>query len=456
MTATDLPSTAEDLDSQLTGSVHEPGDPGYDELCRAGSRAVEQRPDLVVRATSRQDVQAAVRFAARAGMPVAVQATGHRAAALPSLAGALLLHVGALTGVQVDPDARRAWAGAATPAADLVAAAAGHGLLPVVGSGRRVSVAGFTLGGGVGVTGRRFGLGANQVTRIEVVTADGTLRQADPGNEHELFWALRGTGGGLGVVTAVEVALHPVTSAWAGATVWDAADAAALMRTWAAWAPGAPDGITTSCTLMHVPPLPTFPEPLRGRSVVAVQGCSLDGPTDADEVLDRLRTVAEPIADRWGDTPTQDLQDVHGDAETATPTLARGVPLRALPPAAVDALLHAARPGSGVAHVDVRQLGGALATGAPDGGAVDRVDAVFLAFAVAPSTDPATRPAVSGALEGLAAALRPWRAERSVATFCEAPGSPDELLPPEAVARLRAITARVDPDGRFLASHTQR
>jgi hypothetical protein len=448
--------TLPDLDplrARLDGSVHRPGDPGYDEARRPWNAAVDQRPALVVCAATPADVEAAVAFAARHDLRVAVQSTGHRASALPALDGALLLRLGALSGVTVDPGRRRARVLAGTPAADLVAAAAEHGLYPLVGSAKDVSVAGFALGGGLSFVGRRFGVAANHVTAIEVVTADGTLRTADAASEPELFWALRGTGGALGAVTALEVALQPVTTAYAGMLVWDAAHAPALVRAWAGWAPTAPDGITTSCKVMHVPPLPMFPEPLQGRSVVAVQGYDLDGGAAAEALLTELRAIAEPMLGGWGPTPAAGLQDIHGDPAGPVPSVGTGVPLAGLPDPAIDAVLAAATPGSGILSVDLRQLGGALATGVEGGGACDHVDAAFLAFAVAPLFDPATRPALTSVIDGLADALSPWRAAYGFSNYAERAGTAGDLFPPGVVRRLGEARKAYDPENRFVVSH---
>jgi FAD/FMN-containing dehydrogenase len=441
------------LRTMLAGTIVAVGEPGYDEARRAWNLAVDQRPVAVVRAADVADVQHTVACAAAHGLRIAVQATGHRAAALPPLDGAILLRVDALRGVRVDPGARRAWVGAATPAADLVAAAAEHGLAAVVGSAKDVSVAGFALGGGLSFMGRRHGLGANQVTAIEVVTADGALRRVDADEETDLFWALRGTAGSLGVVTGLEVRLHEAGEVHAGMVVFDAAHAPALMRAWSDWAADAPDGITTSLKLVHVPPLPMFPEPLQGRSVVMVQGYALDGPGDAEALLGRLRAIAEPILGGFGPTALTALQDVHGDPEQPVPVAGRALPIAEVTDAAIEALLAAAAPGGPLMAVDLRQLGGALAAGAPDGGAMDRVEGACLAFAMSPVFDPAAVPAIEAGLDGLEAALAPWRAPGGVPTFGERPGAAEDLHGAAVAARLREIRAAYDPDRRFVVSH---
>src|SRR5690606_29004416 len=113
-----------------------------------------------------------------------------------------------------------------------------------------------------------LGLACNSLTAVELVIGDGTVVRADADDNAELFWALRGGGGSFGVVTALEFRLYPIETAYAGMLVWDIADAAPVLRTWAQWAPEAPDEVTTSFRVLRLPLLPDIPEVVRGRNVV--------------------------------------------------------------------------------------------------------------------------------------------------------------------------------------------
>src|SRR5918999_1847117 len=160
-------------------------DEGFDAARQAWNLAVDQRPAAVAYANDAGEVAGAVRLAAQRGLRVAVQGTGHSAAPLGDLEGTLLLKTMRMTGLEVDPAARRARAEAG-------------------GLWRDVGVVGYLLGGGLGWLGRRHGLACNRVVSAEVVTADGELRRVGPDEEPELFWALRGGGGSFGAVTAIE------------------------------------------------------------------------------------------------------------------------------------------------------------------------------------------------------------------------------------------------------------
>src|SRR5215469_2185639 len=205
----------EALRAAIAGRVFVPGEAGYDQVRRAWNLAVDQRPDVVVEAGSAADVARAVRFARADGMRIAPQGTGHGAGPLEPLDGAMLLRMTRLRTVHIDPAARtaRAEAGAVWP--DVTVPAAQHGLAALAGSSTTVGVTGYTLGGGLGWLARRYGLAANSVTAAELVTPDGDLVRADADHEPDLFWAVRG-GGGIGVVTALEMRLYPVGDLYAG------------------------------------------------------------------------------------------------------------------------------------------------------------------------------------------------------------------------------------------------
>jgi FAD/FMN-containing dehydrogenase len=201
----------------LAGQFVLPDDPDYDQARQPWNLALDQRPAAVILPESAADVAAAVSYAADRGLRIAPQGTGHGAAPLGSLEGTVLLRTDRMRGIRIDPRARTARAEAGVIWRDVVEAAARHGLAALAGSSPDTGVVGYTLGGGISFLGRAFGLAANSVTAIEVVTADGHLVRADHEHQPDLFWALRGGGGSFGVVTALEFRLFPVTEAYAGA-----------------------------------------------------------------------------------------------------------------------------------------------------------------------------------------------------------------------------------------------
>src|ERR687896_2499791 len=206
----------------MNGTFLTPEDEGFDAARQAWNLAVDQRPAAVAFADDAAGVATAVRLAAERGLRIAVQGTGHAAAPMGDLDGTLLLKTMRMTGLEVDPGARRARVEAGVLWGDVAVAAGEHGLVALHGSSPDVGVVGYTLGGGMGWLSRRHGLACNRMVAAEVVTADGELRRVGPDEEPELFWALRGGGGAFGAVTAIEFELLPLTEVYAGWLVWDA------------------------------------------------------------------------------------------------------------------------------------------------------------------------------------------------------------------------------------------
>ncbi|MCU1677137.1 MAG: linked oxidase domain protein, partial [Frankiales bacterium] len=334
------------LRASCGGAVHFPGEPGYDAARRPWNVAVDQRPAAVAYPGDAAEVAAVVRAARAAGLRVAPQGTGHNAGPLGDLSGAVLLRTSALSEVTIDRLERRARVGGGVLWADVVEAAAAHGLAALHGSSPDVGVAGYSLGGGMGWYARRHGLQTNSVTAIELVTADGTLVRTDAGNEPDLFWALRGGGGNFGVVTALEFELLPIETAYAGWLVWDWTHAAEVLDAWVTWTTTCPDVATTSLRILQLPPIDAVPPPLRGRRIVAIDGAVLAGDDDARALLAPLRALG-PDLDTFSRMAAIDLGRLHGDPEGPTPAVSDAAMLGPLPAQARAAFVAAAGPSSG-------------------------------------------------------------------------------------------------------------
>src|SRR5689334_4739742 len=171
-------------------------------------------------ATCAADVRSAVLTARARGLRVAVRATGHGTLVEPG-PDTLLIDTSAMKAVLVDPERRTARVGPGATAEDVVAAAAPFGLAPITGTSATVGVAGYTLGGGHGWLSRKHGLGADNLLRADVVTADGEVLTARADRRSGLFWALRGAGGNFGVATSLEIRLHPVARMFGGTATFD-------------------------------------------------------------------------------------------------------------------------------------------------------------------------------------------------------------------------------------------
>ncbi|MFC0111096.1 FAD-binding oxidoreductase [Kibdelosporangium aridum] len=237
-----------DLSRIIRGQVHRPGDDAYDIQRASLDPAFDARPVVIAEVTGPTDVQAAVTWARDQDLPLAVQSTGH-GTYVPS-DGGLLLKTSRMAGVLVDPDRRIARVGAGAVWGDVLAAAAPFGLAPVSGSSATVGVAGFTLGGGHGALSRKYGLGADNLLRMTLVTADGELVTATADRNPELFWAVRGGGGNFGVTTSLEIQLHPVEEVYAGQALFPIAGAAELLARYRDYVQAMPEELTCSIALV--------------------------------------------------------------------------------------------------------------------------------------------------------------------------------------------------------------
>jgi hypothetical protein len=446
-----------ELATELDGSLVHPGDPAWDTARQAWHLDVDQRPTAVVLAGSVRDVVTVVTVARRLGVRVAPQSTGHNAAPLGPLDDTILLRTSLLREVLVDPVARVARAEAGALWMDVTPAAAEHGLVALAGSAPDVGVAGYTLGGGISWLARSHGLAANSVLAIEVVTADGVLRRVDETHDPDLFWALRGGGGSFGIVTAIEMRLFPLTEVYAGVLFFPLERAAEVLEAWRTWLPTVPESVASVGRILRFPPVPDLPPHLSGRSWVVVEACAQLPEAEAADLLAPLRAL-DPEIDTFDTIPVTGLAGLHMDPPGPVPGRGDGALLRHLPAEAITSLVRAAGPGveSPLLSVELRHLGGALASGRTSGGAVSAIDAEFALFAVGITPTPESVEAVESAVTGVQYALGPWTSGGVYLNFAETHKAGAALFGAQTHERLREVKAAYDPTDVVRANHPVR
>jgi FAD/FMN-containing dehydrogenase len=408
-----------------------------------------------VEAAGPEDVQAVVRVAAREGLRVAPQATGHGSEALGPLDGAVLLKTSRMRGVTVDPRAGVARVGAGALAAQVSDAAAAHRLAPVLGLAPSVGVAGFMLGGGTGWLSRSHGLGANNIRALEVVTAAGERRRADAHAEPELFWALRGGGGRFAIVTGLEFEAHPVGEVSAGMVVWSAEHAGEVLEQFRRWTLEAPESLGTVFRYLALPELDIVPAPLRGRRVVAVIAAHLGGEADGRRLMRPLRYSTGKLRDTFGPVGPAALVRVAGDPETPSPARGDGFMVDRLDPGLVDAIANLIV-GDALAPLgvlEVRLLGGALARASEGGGALAKLEGAFAVFAGGPAFDAGASAAIDERLDHLHEQLAPWTTRQALLNSARGGIDPARAFDPETWARLRRARDTYDPGRLILSNH---
>src|ERR1700722_7892694 len=196
--------------AKFKGWALRPGDADYDVSRSLWNGAIERRPAVIARCKDSEQVAQAVHFARTSGLEIAVRGGGHNYAGNASCDGGLMIHLGDMKEVVVDPPARRVKCGGGATWGDVDAATQTHGLATPGGIISHTGVAGLALGGGIGWLTEAAGLSCDNLLGAEVVTAEGRIVRPSPNENPDLFWSLTGGGGNFGVVTAFEFALHPV------------------------------------------------------------------------------------------------------------------------------------------------------------------------------------------------------------------------------------------------------
>jgi len=439
----------------IDGRVATPGDPDWDEARTAWNLVADQRPEAVVFAASAADVAATVGFAAENDLRVAGQGTGHGAAALGPLDETILLKTERMRRIDVDPGARTARVEAGVLSMELSAAAGEHGLSFLPGSAIDVGVTGYTLGGGLSWLGRRHGFACNNVRAIELVTAAGEPLTVDAGNEPDLFWALRGGGGGYAIVTALQLDLLPIADVYAGALLFPAEVGAEGVRAYRDWAADVSEDVTSVVRFLRPPPMPDVPEPIRDRPLLTIDAACIGSREEGEATIAPLREIGEPIMDTFDQIPTAGLGKIHMDPEQPVPGLGNHATIRELPDEAIDAFVAFAGPESGspLLLAELRQLGGALERPAEGGGALDKIDAAFVMLGIGLPMTPELGQAIGAHLDRMPEAMGPWAAEGGYFNFAERPCDADAILPAETCAHLAEIKRRYDPESRIVANH---
>jgi FAD/FMN-containing dehydrogenase len=426
-----------------------PGTPGYAEAGASFQLAATVDPAGAFTARSVGDVVRAVAAARRVGRRLALNTTGHAMGRAAPLTDSLLLRPLIDAPVRVDGETRTAHVPAGKTWGDVLPEVTRYGLTALHGSSSTVGVIGYLLGGGLSFYGRRFGLAANSVRSLTVVLADGEIVQVSATHRPDLFWALRGGGGGFGVVVEAEIDLIRMHRIVTGMAVWDSADAARLAPVWQAWARTAPPEITTSFRMLSLPPLPFLPPYLAGKRVVAVDGAVMasaesDLPAArriVDEMLSPLSALARPVANTWAVAPPQALPSTHLDPPQPVPFDSDSALVREIDAAAWGRTLDA---GPGLLAFELRQLGGAFAAPAANGGALDRLAAPLLYYGVGPAGAETARD-----LNAVRAAIEPFRTGFTAPNFVDRFEQPQRTHDNQTRVRVERVRLAVDPTGLF-------
>src|ERR1700723_3541103 len=253
------------LHRQFKGDLLRPGARGYEDARTVWNAMVARRPGLIARCMDVSDVQTAIRAASESGILTAIRCGGHSLAGFSTCDGGLVIDLSRMRQVTVHPEARRARIAGGCLLGSIDTATQKAGLIFPSGVVSHTGASGLILGGGTGWLTRRFGLSCDNVEGFTLVTADSSVVRANPKENPDLFWALRGGGGNFGVVTEFDVKLHPLTSVVLAEGLTSEADIRRLLEGWRDFMAEAPIDLKWNIDLRLAPHKKKVPIELRGR-----------------------------------------------------------------------------------------------------------------------------------------------------------------------------------------------
>ena len=434
------------LSARHVGELIDPGHAGYDEARRVWNGMIDRRPALIARCGGVDDVVAAIGFARERDLAIAIRGGGHSAAGLAVGDDALVIDLGAMNTVSVDPTAAVARAGGGAKWGQFDVATTAHGLATTGGAISTTGIGGLTLGGGLGYLMRSHGLSCDNLRGAEVVTADGNLVRTSASERPELLWGLRGGGGNFGVVTSLEYDLHPLPNSMvtAGMVVHPADRARKMLHFFRATCASAPDDLTVFAALLSSPD---------GMPIAAMLPCYSGPPAEAERVVGPLRDFGPPIGGDVGPMPYTALQSMLDEGfPGGLQVYWTGHFLSGLPDDAIETALDAfGRIPSPLSAILFEQLGGAMSRVGRDDTAFDHREAAFNLAIISRWTTPEQAEASIAWTRAFSAAMKPF-ARGAYVNYLGVGDATDRVRAAYGdakYARLAALKAQYDPGNRF-------
>ncbi|MDH3747483.1 MAG: FAD-binding oxidoreductase [Gammaproteobacteria bacterium] len=351
-------AAVQELGDSLNGNLLLASDGGYDNARRVWNGMIDKRPALIAACADAADVQNAVTFASERGLLVAVKGGGHSFPGKSVCDGGLMIDLSSMQSVNVNVDDQTAVVGGGALLGHLDTATLPHNLVTTTGIVSHTGVGGFTLGGGMGRTDRKFGLAIDNLLAADLVTADGQLRHVSADENPDLYWAIRGGGGNFGVATSFTYRLHPFDPlSYGGSIVYPFEQAKDVLNFYAEYSDSLPDEA-------NIEPV-AFVSP-DGVKLIAVETLYAGDHTEAEQVFAPLRAFGQPVVDEIGPLSYQKMQTQYDGAmgHGVLNYLKSGF-LPELTPASVDAIVESFD-GERVSMVWFQHLGGQTARVAPD------------------------------------------------------------------------------------------
>ncbi|MEO8457550.1 MAG: FAD-binding oxidoreductase [Chloroflexota bacterium] len=355
---------------------------GYHECRRMHDPTIDNRPGVIVRAKTTEDVAAVVGFAARAGLPVAARSGGHGLSDDMFVDVAIMVDLSLMKGVTIDTDAGTARVQPGVTSGDLAGPAHASGFALTTGDTSSVGMGGLATGGGIGFMVRKFGLTIDNLISAQVVTADGKILTASETENPDLFWGIRGGGGNFGIVTEFELRLARVDQILGGAIVFPATRE--VIRGYVDYTPNAPEDLSTIGQLMPAPPAPFIPAEWVGKPVFMVLVCWVGAIEDGKKAIEPLRKLATPLADIVSPMPYPAIYNLTAEAAVPHGNSVRSLFQREICDDSIDKMIAAMPNGKAMMNmVQIRGLGGAFGAVHPEATAFSDRDARYMTSVIA-------------------------------------------------------------------------
>jgi FAD/FMN-containing dehydrogenase len=441
------------LRASVAGQVIAPEDAAYDAARTPFYGGFDRCPAVIVRVANATDVSRVVMLARETGLELAIRSGGHSAVGHGTSDGGIVLDLSNMRALDINVEARTAWAETGLTAGEYTAAAAAHGLATGFGDTGSVGIGGITLGGGVGYFTRKYGMTIDDLLAAEIVTADGQLLYVDAETHPDLFWAIRGGGGNFGVVTRFKFRLHEVETITGGMLFLPATPE--TVRAFVAEAEAAPDELGTIANIMPAPPMPFLPPEHHGQLVIMAMLVYADGDTEASQrAIAPFRALAKPIADMV--RPMRYPEMFPPEDGSYHPTaVARTMFVDRIDHGAAETIMRCLTASDAAMRVaQLRVLGGAMARVPADATAFAHRRSRIMVNVAAFYNGPEDRPAREAWVADFAAALNQGDSGAYVNFLTNEGEEQVRAAYPESTwNRLAAIKARYDPTNLFHLNH---
>jgi FAD/FMN-containing dehydrogenase len=378
----------EALMAELACELHTAESAAYDEHRQMHDPSIDFRPGVIVRAKTAEDVASVVRFAGKAGLPVAVRSGGHGLSDDMLVDVPIVVDLSLMKGISIDAEKGTARVQAGVTSGELAGPAAAHGLALTTGDTSSVGIGGLACGGGIGFMVRKYGLTIDNLISAQVVTADGNIVTASESENADLFWGVRGGAGNFGIVTEFEFRMARVNQILGGAIVFPAARE--VVRGFVDYTPDAPEDLTTIGALTLAPPAPFMPPEWIGKPVFMILVCWTGAVEDGQRALEPLRKLGTPIVDLVTPMPYQGIYMLTAEAAVRHGNSVRSMFQREISDDSIDKMIAAMPTASAMMNmIQIRGLGGAFGKVPPTATAFSDRDARYLTSVIAVWADPA-------------------------------------------------------------------